>query len=131
MKGVERNPHARGERRACRAGTPATWHAVACRPAHLWARRILQASQAQEGEVALDAGILGGVGQALVAAVRLAAVVVGQVSRQVGALGAGEQAQRAVRQTVQQPGGGGMSGAVGVVRQTACLMSSRPVSRSR
>lgn len=77
--------------------------------AHLGARRVLQAGQAQEGEVALDGGVLGRVCQALVPAVRLAAVVVGQVG-QVGLDGKGQQAQRAASQLVKQPAGGAGEG---------------------
>ena len=72
-------------------------------PTHLWARRVLQASQAQEDEVAFDGGILGGVCQLLVPPVPLAAVVVRQVSAQLCLGGKGQQAQSAARQPVQQP----------------------------
>lgn len=76
------------------------------RRAHLGPRRVLQAGQAQEGEVALDGGVLCRVCQPPVPAVRLAAVIVGQIA-QVGLDGKGQQAQRTAGKLIKPPAGAG------------------------
>jgi hypothetical protein len=78
---------------------------------HLWAGRVLEARQPQEHEVALDGGVLGGVAEAALPAVLVAAVVVAQVAEVGGLDGKGQQAQRAGRQAVQQAARG--TGAAG------------------
>jgi hypothetical protein len=78
-------------------------------PTHLGAWRVLQASQPQEDQVALNGSILRGVCQLLVAPVPLAAIVIRQVSTQLCLGGKGQQAQRAACQSVQQPAAAGVA----------------------
>ena len=70
---------------------------------HLGAGRVLQARQPQKHHAALDGLVLGGVGQALLRLVAVAAIIVSQVTQALGLGGKGQQAQRAARQAVQQP----------------------------